>query len=106
MNGRRQWEPCCPEMDASIVDVIARREVNERGVCRGTGWIKDLIIRAGENIAPAEIEHCLREHAAVADAVVYGVPDARLGERVAATIRLTPEAHTEVRTPAPAVSTG
>jgi fatty-acyl-CoA synthase len=123
-----------PEMDASIVDVVTRREVkpgergevrvrgynvmlgyyddpeatraavdadgwlytgdeasvDERGVCRITGRIKDLIIRGGENIAPAEVEQCLREHADVADAAVYGVPDARLGERVAAAVRLTP----------------
>ena len=64
--------------------------VDERGLCRITGRLKDLIIRGGENIAPAEIEQCLREHADVADAVVYGVPDARLGERVVAAVRLAP----------------
>ena len=54
-----------------------------------TGRIKDLIIRGGENISPKEIEDCLREHAAVADAYVYGLPDEFFGEIVAAAVRLT-----------------
>jgi acyl-CoA synthetase (AMP-forming)/AMP-acid ligase II len=47
-----------------------------------------LIIRGGENISPKEIEDCLREHPAVADAYVYGLPDHFFGEVVAAAIRL------------------
>jgi fatty-acyl-CoA synthase len=62
--------------------------VDHRGIYRITGRIKDVIISGGENIAPAEIENCLREHPEVADASVYGLPDALLGERVAAAIRL------------------
>ena len=58
------------------------------GCFRITGRIKDIIIRGGENIAPKEIEDCLREHPAVADAYVYGVPDAFFGEAVAAAVRL------------------
>ena len=58
------------------------------GCFRITGRIKDLIIRGGENIAPKEIEDRLREHAAVADAYVYGVPDSFFGEAVAAAVRL------------------
>jgi len=57
------------------------------GYVRITGRIKDLIIRGGENIAPKEIEDRLREHAAVADAYVYGVADAFFGEAVAASVR-------------------
>jgi fatty-acyl-CoA synthase len=60
------------------------------GYVRITGRIKDLIIRGGENIAPKEIEDRLREHAAVADAYVYGVPDTFFGEAVAAAVRLHP----------------
>jgi len=59
---------------------------------RITGRIKDLIIRGGENIAPKEIEDRLREHASVADAYVYGVPDAFFGEVVAAAVRVKPDA--------------
>lgn len=53
-----------------------------------TGRIKDVIIRGGENIAPKEIEDLLRQHPKVADVYVYAVPDERLGEEVAAAIRL------------------
>jgi fatty-acyl-CoA synthase len=67
--------------------------IDAAGYVRITGRIKDLIIRGGENIAPKEIEDRLREHAAVADAYVYGVPDAFFGEAVAAAVRLhAPEA--------------
>jgi fatty-acyl-CoA synthase len=66
------------------------------GYVRITGRIKDLIIRGGENISPKEIEDCLREHPAVADAYVYGLPDDFFGEIVAAAIRLKAET-TEVR---------
>ena len=62
--------------------------VDEDGFVRITGRIKDLIIRGGENIAPKEIEDCLREHPAVADAYVYGMPDEFFGEVVAAAVRL------------------
>jgi fatty-acyl-CoA synthase len=62
--------------------------VDETGYFRITGRIKDLIIRGGENIAPREVEDRLREHAAVADAYVYGVPDDFFGEAVAAAVRL------------------
>jgi fatty-acyl-CoA synthase len=55
-----------------------------------TGRIKDLIIRGGENIAPKEIEDRLRQHPAVADAYVYGVPDSFFGEVVAAAVRVKP----------------
>ncbi|MEK6302833.1 MAG: AMP-binding protein [Acidobacteriota bacterium] len=58
------------------------------GYARITGRIKDLIIRGGENIAPKEIEDLLRQHPKVADVYVYGVPDERLGEEVAAAVRL------------------
>jgi fatty-acyl-CoA synthase len=61
---------------------------DEHGFIRITGRIKDLIIRGGENISPKEIEDCLREHPAVADAYVYGLPDDFFGEVVAAAVRL------------------
>src|SRR5271165_5633749 len=48
------------------------------------GRIKELIIRAGENIAAAEVERVLERHPAVRQAVVVGRPDERMGERVAA----------------------
>jgi fatty-acyl-CoA synthase len=66
--------------------------IDQDGCFRITGRIKDIIIRGGENIAPKEIEDRLREHAAVADAYVYGMPDAFFGEAVAAAVRLKPGA--------------
>ncbi|GJC84681.1 acyl-CoA ligase SID4 [Colletotrichum liriopes] len=49
-----------------------------------TGRIKDLIIRAGENIHPLEVENCLFQMDGVKEAAVVGVPDEKLGESVAA----------------------
>ena len=54
------------------------------GYVRITGRLKEMIIRGGENIYPAEIEACLFEHPDVAQAAVFGVPDERLGEIVVA----------------------
>jgi long-chain acyl-CoA synthetase len=55
-----------------------------------TGRAKDIVIRGGENISCPEVEHALYEHPAVFEAAVYGVPDARLGEAVAASVRVRP----------------
>ncbi|WP_367336842.1 class I adenylate-forming enzyme family protein [Phycicoccus sp.] len=52
---------------------------------------KDLIIRGGMNIAPAEVEGLIAGHPAVAEVAVFGVPDEVLGERVAAVVSLKPE---------------
>jgi fatty-acyl-CoA synthase len=62
--------------------------IDQDGYVRITGRIKDVIIRGGENISPKEVEDRLRQHPAVADAYVYGVPDAFFGEAVAAAVRL------------------
>ncbi len=53
---------------------------------------KELIIRGGSNIAPGEVEAVLHGHPAVAEAVVVGVPDVHLGERIAAWVQLHPGA--------------
>jgi fatty-acyl-CoA synthase len=68
--------------------------IDATGYVRITGRIKDIIIRGGENIAPKEIEDRLREHPAVADAYVYGMPDEFFGETVAAAVRRKNEAVT------------
>jgi fatty-acyl-CoA synthase len=62
--------------------------IDARGYVRITGRVKDMIIRGGENLFPAEIENVLLEHADVAEVAVVGVPDERYGEAVAAFIRL------------------
>ncbi|MCD9153869.1 class I adenylate-forming enzyme family protein [Aeromicrobium duanguangcaii] len=53
---------------------------------------KDLVIRGGMNIAPAEMEALIGEHPAVADVAVVGDPDEQMGERVAAVVTLNPGA--------------
>jgi oxalate---CoA ligase len=72
----------------------------DRGVLRDgylylEGRIKEMIIRGGENIAPAEIEQVLISHPAVRDAVCFGVPDGKYGELVGAAVTLS--AHAEPR---------
>ena len=86
-----------PEATAKAIDPAGwlhsgdEASIDADGYVRITGRIKDLIIRGGENISPKEIEDCLREHPAVADAYVYGLPDDFFGEVVAAAVRLKPE---------------
>ena len=53
---------------------------------------KDVIISGGENIYPVQIEDFLREHDAIKDAAVIGLPHERLGEIAAAIIELKPGA--------------
>jgi long-chain acyl-CoA synthetase len=51
---------------------------------------KDMVLRGGENVYCAEVEAVLHRHAAVTECCVFGVPDARLGEEVAAVVVLRP----------------
>jgi fatty-acyl-CoA synthase len=61
--------------------------MDARGYVRITGRLKELIIRGGENISPAEVEEVLYAHPGVAEAVVLGVPSEEWGEEVAAVVR-------------------
>lgn len=54
------------------------------------GRVKDMIIRGGENIYPAEIEAFLMRHPNIAEAQIVGIPDQFMGEEVCAMIRLKP----------------
>jgi len=49
---------------------------------------KDMVLRGGENIYCAEVEAAIHRHEAVAECCVFGAPDPRLGEEVAAAIVL------------------
>jgi fatty-acyl-CoA synthase len=62
--------------------------MDEKGYCRITGRLKDMIIRGGENVYPLEIEEFLYTHPKVLDVQVVGVPDPKYGEEVMAWIRL------------------
>ncbi len=62
--------------------------MDARGVCRIRGRTGEMIIRGGENIYPIEIEEALLTHPAVARAGVIGMPDDRLGQKVAAAVEL------------------
>lgn len=61
-----------------------------------TGRKKDLIISAGENISPEEIENVLGEHPAVYEAAVVGAPDASRGEVPKAFVSLEPDREVSV----------
>ena len=67
--------------------------MDEDGYVRITGRAKDMIIRGGENVYPREVEEYLYTHPDVSDVQVYGVPDERYGEQVAAAVKLRPGAN-------------
>ena len=57
-----------------------------QGYCNIVGRVKDMLIRGGENVYPAEIEDYLYRHPKVQTVQVFGVPDERLGEEVCAVV--------------------
>ena len=59
------------------------------------GRLKDMLIRGGENVYPAEIERALHSHFAVGEAAVFGLPDDYYGEVPAAALRLDAIARAE-----------
>lgn len=61
--------------------------MDARGYVKVTGRVKDMIIRGGENLFPAEIENAMLEHEAIAEVAVVGVPDDKWGEQVACFMR-------------------
>jgi acyl-CoA synthetase (AMP-forming)/AMP-acid ligase II len=86
-----------PEQTAeAIVDGWYRTgdggRLDEEGYLYLTDRIKDMIVTGGENVYPVEVETVLREHPAVADCAVYGLPDAHWGERVCAAVEQRPGA--------------
>ncbi len=84
-----------PELFAGYLDTGQTRDAVTDGwfhtgdlATLDDGWLtivgrkKDVIIRAGENIAAAEVERIVEQHPAVREAAAVGEPDTRLGERV------------------------
>jgi long-chain acyl-CoA synthetase len=66
--------------------------VDEDGYFHIVDRKKDLIIRAGYNVYPREIEEVFYEHPAVAEVAVIGIPHAELGEEIGAGVKLKPGA--------------
>ncbi len=64
--------------------------MRQDGCLHLTGRSRDVIIRGGENIYPREVEEFLYTHPKVGEVQVVGIPNARLGEIVAAWVRLRP----------------
>ena len=62
--------------------------MDEDGYLHFSGRIKDIIIRAGENIYPAEVAEAISSEEGIANVVVAGIPDDFWGERVAAAVIL------------------
>ncbi|WP_369148519.1 class I adenylate-forming enzyme family protein [Streptomyces sp. R44] len=58
--------------------------LDDGGVLHVVGRFKDIVIRGGANISPAEVERALVSHPQVRDVVCVGVPDPLMGERLAA----------------------
>jgi fatty-acyl-CoA synthase len=83
-----------PEATAKTIDADGWLHTGDlgtmdaRGFVKITGRVKEMIIRGGENLFPAEIENILLEHADVAEVAVVGVPDPKFGEAVAAFVRV------------------
>jgi acyl-CoA synthetase len=84
------------ELTAAVFDDDGWYHTGDIGVLDADGYLTitdrkaDVIIRGGENISALEVEEVLLAMPAIAEAVVVGAPDARLGERVAAVLRLKP----------------
>ncbi len=64
--------------------------VDEDGFLYIEDRVKDMIIRAGENVYSAEVESAIYEQPAVYEAAVFGLPHERLGEEVACAVMLKP----------------
>lgn len=82
-----------PEATAAAIDTDGwlhtgdLGRMDSRGYVSITGRVKEMIIRGGENLFPAEIENAILEHADVGEAAVVGVPCAEFGEQVACFMR-------------------
>jgi long-chain acyl-CoA synthetase len=63
-----------------------------------TDRVSDMVIRAGANVYPREIEDVLHGHEAVVDCAVFGIPDDRDGEHLKAVVELRPSARARTTT--------
>ncbi len=86
--GRRaEWEARFAD-DWFLTEDTARRD--EQGHLHYVGRADDMIVTAGYNVGPAEVEAALIDHPAIADAGCVAEPDARKGVVVSAHVVLAP----------------
>lgn len=86
-----------PEATAATVDQDGWLHTGDlgtmdaRGYLSVTGRLKEMIIRGGENLFPAEIENAMLEHPQITEVAVVGIPDEKWGETVACFMRFDGE---------------
>lgn len=89
---RGYWED--PQQTAEAIDAAGWMHTGDLAIfddnfiCRIVGRAKDMINRGGENISPTEVESYLIKHPKILDVAIFGVPDNKYGELVAAWIKL------------------
>ena len=64
--------------------------IDADGYCNIVGRVKDMVIRGGENVYPREVEEFLYRHPKIAQVQVFGVPDKKYGEELAAWVVIAP----------------
>lgn len=64
--------------------------IDAEGYCNIVGRVKDMVIRGGENVYPREVEEFLYRHPKVQEVQVFGVPDQKYGEELAAWVVAKP----------------
>ena len=87
-----------PVKTAEAIDKHGWYHTGDIGTMDESGYLyyktrsKELVIRGGVNVYPAEIERFFRTHESVLECFVVGVPDARFGEELCAWVKLKPDA--------------
>jgi acyl-CoA synthetase (AMP-forming)/AMP-acid ligase II len=87
-----------PTLTAAAFDDDGWYRTGDVGVLDDAGYltitdrVKDVIIRGGENVSPAEVEGALQGLPGVAEVAVVAAPDERLGEHACAIFRMQPGA--------------
>lgn len=85
-----------PELTGAALDADGWYSTGDIGILDDDGYLRitdrvqDLIIRGGENVSAAEVEGVLLGLEGVTEAAVVAAPDARMGERACAFVRMRP----------------
>lgn len=66
-----------------------RCSMDSNGVLTFNGRLRDIIVRGGTTIYPGEVERAMSAHPLISEVAVFGLPDRRLGETVAAAVITT-----------------